>query len=930
MLRPAAVAILVFLAVLHAPAASAEPPVPNVVKVNGTLPGAHGSAVVTFALYGEPSGGSAIWSERQTVAVAADGRYSVLLGSESPDGLPPEVFGAGAARWLGIAVDGEAELERALLVSVPYAMKAADAQTFGGRPLSAFVLAGTSTGTGADGLTYVDTRVLKDGLAVPATGSQSGFGVGGAAATAGKANYLGMFTDAANLGNSALFQTPAGRIGINTTTPSAPFHLMASEVPGAFVDVYSGGNVLGALPMVYRAARGDPGAPEAVQADDILGGLAVRGYGATKFSGGRGQVMFKAAENWTDAANGTYLSFATEPLGASTIAAERMRITPAGKVGIGTPTPGQMLSVAGTVESTSGGFRFPDGTTQATAAGVGGSFTATGYFALPDTTSGNVGSLRLGANSFLHDFGSTTNAFVGGRAGGAFTATGTQNTAVGYQSLYSLTTGINNSAFGANALWANTTGGGNTAIGTSALAAATTAVGNVAVGDTALGVTTTGNNNVALGFHALWKNTTASGNTGFGYYSLSSNTVGQYNAAFGDTSLASNTTGSFNTAFGRYAGYYNSTGASNVYLGFNAGPDNTHGALTNSTAIGANALVSQSNSLVLGGIGANAVNVGIGTSTPAHPLSVVGTIESTSGGFMFPDGTTQATSGLSQASGDARYLQLTGGTMNSSGFVINHSTGGTYGLNVVESGYNGIRVDQSSTWAGIYVVSSNSTTAWGVSGIANAAGGTGVAGVSTNGTGMAASTSYGTALTATVNSGGTGTAANFTGTVHVNGTLTKTAGSFTIDHPLEPERKYLSHSFVESPDMKNVYDGVAVLDADGKATVALPEWFGALNRDFRYQLTAIGAPGPNLYIAEEIADNRFAIAGGTAGAKVSWQVTGIRQDAYANAHRIQVEEDKPASAQGKFIHPELFGAPPEKGVSWKPAGDGSRDGVIKQ
>jgi hypothetical protein len=157
-------------------------------------------------------------------------------------------------------------------------------------------------------------------------------------------------------------------------------------------------------------------------------------------------------------------------------------------------------------------------------------------------------------------------------------------------------------------------------------------------------------------------------------------------------------------------------------------------------------------------------------------------------------------------------------------------------------------------------------------------------------------------------------AADFNGTVNVNGTLTKSGGSFKIDHPLDPANKYLFHSFVESPDMKNVYDGVATLDARGEATVSLPEWFEALNKDFRYQLTAIGAPGPNLYIATEVSGNSFKIAGGAAGGKVSWQVTGIRQDAWANAHRIPVEETKPEAERGFYLAPELFGQSQEKNV----------------
>ena len=157
----------------------------------------------------------------------------------------------------------------------------------------------------------------------------------------------------------------------------------------------------------------------------------------------------------------------------------------------------------------------------------------------------------------------------------------------------------------------------------------------------------------------------------------------------------------------------------------------------------------------------------------------------------------------------------------------------------------------------------------------------------------------------------------FSGKVRVTGTLQKGGGSFIIDHPLDPENKYLYHSFVELPDMMNIYNGNVTLDSKGEAWVELPAWFGALNRDFRYQLTAIGAPGPNLYIAKPVQNNRFQIAGGQPGAQVSWQVTGIRQDAYANLHRIPVEEDKPASERGTYLHPDAFGQPASKGVNYQ-------------
>ena len=101
--------------------------------------------------------------------------------------------------------------------------------------------------------------------------------------------------------------------------------------------------------------------------------------------------------------------------------------------------------------------------------------------------------------------------------------------------------------------------------------------------------------------------------------------------------------------------------------------------------------------------------------------------------------------------------------------------------------------------------------------------------------------------------------------------------------------------------MMNVYNGNAQLDQNGEATIELPPWFETLNRDFRYQLTCIGGFAP-VYIAGEIAGNRFRIAGGKAGLKVSWQVTGIRKDPYAENHRIQVELDKPPAEQGSCLH----------------------------
>jgi len=153
-----------------------------------------------------------------------------------------------------------------------------------------------------------------------------------------------------------------------------------------------------------------------------------------------------------------------------------------------------------------------------------------------------------------------------------------------------------------------------------------------------------------------------------------------------------------------------------------------------------------------------------------------------------------------------------------------------------------------------------------------------------------------------------------TGDLNVVGDLDKGNGTFKIDHPLDPENKYLSHSFVESPDMMNVYNGNSLLDEKGEAVVELPSYFEALNRDFRYQLTCIGGYSP-VYVAEKVKGNSFKIAGGSPGLEVSWMVTGIRQDAFANAHPVIVEQEKPSNEKGLYLHPKEWGQPEEKGIN---------------
>jgi hypothetical protein len=130
--------------------------IPRLVKFSGTLLDAHerpmaGPMGVTFALYAQQTGGAALWLETQNVKPDGNGNYTVLLGANSANGVPAELFVSGEARWLGIQVGQQPEHERILLVSVPYALKAGDAETLGGLPASAFVTTGAPGNTATSG-----------------------------------------------------------------------------------------------------------------------------------------------------------------------------------------------------------------------------------------------------------------------------------------------------------------------------------------------------------------------------------------------------------------------------------------------------------------------------------------------------------------------------------------------------------------------------------------------------------------------------------------------------------------------------------------------------------------------------------------------------------------------------------------------------------
>jgi hypothetical protein len=257
------------------------------------------------------------------------------------------------------------------------------------------------------------------------------------------------------------------------------------------------------------------------------------------------------------------------------------------------------------------------------------------------------------------------------------------------------------------------------------------------------------------------------------------------------------------------------------------------------------------------------------------------------------------------------------------------TSGGADGVHGTSSAGYGVEGDTSG---GVGVEGNSTGGGTGVHGISDSA--TGVFGDSTTGTGTLGQSGFGDGVygNSTHSNGvegfsGTGNgvygsstsgwAGYFQGNVHVTGSCcAAAAGTTQVDDPLDPANKVLNQSLVQSPDMTTVINGNVTLDGGGEATVPLPAWFEAANGDFRYILTAVGAPGPDLYIAQELSGNQFKIAGGRAGAKVSWQVTGVRHDPYAAAHPIQPEQAKPAAEQGKYLYPTEYGQPASSGVDY--------------
>ncbi len=260
-------------------------------------------------------------------------------------------------------------------------------------------------------------------------------------------------------------------------------------------------------------------------------------------------------------------------------------------------------------------------------------------------------------------------------------------------------------------------------------------------------------------------------------------------------------------------------------------------------------------------------------------------------------------------------------------YAVSSATDGIYGTSSSNSSA-GVYGNNSGNGYGVYGSSATGTGVWGQSSSAtspgvfgtNAQGGYGDLGYAQLFSGNLYDTTGVFAVASNANNNelsfgiwalsptSGGTAGYFEGNVGVTGSVSSNVIKSTIDDPLDPTNKYLNHVAIVSDEMLNQYSGNVTTDARGSATVTLPKWFGEMNTDFRYQLTCIGQFAQAI-VAQEVKDNQFSIATDKPSVKVSWQITGVRNDPSALTHQLEVEEDKPSAARGSYLDPQAYGQP---------------------
>lgn len=681
--------------------------VPHVIKYSGTLPQAPSAASVVevkFALYATQSGGEPLWTETQQVALDPQSHYAVLLGAATPDGLPDALFSSGAAQWLGVTLSGQPEAPRSLLSANAYALKAVDAETLSGHPISDFKLA--TSGKGKPDTAAITQLTNTNGIVLTNGGTGPTVGIGldltylGQQATACcallKANnaFTGNQSITGNLLSSGTFTTLNG----------------ASKIAaGAAVDIaYANGVYTISLDGNQGEAFGNGlwaqlAAPNTFKAQQTLGALgaattgggfnsnalkfAASVYSSTSATAEAVNFLWQVEPSGNDTASASGSLNLLSSLGAAAPAETGFKIANSGTVtfangqafpgvptnsGNNTFTGNQVIngtdtingSSAGNGSYTSGQLTVTNSNTGATAVGISGNGVAIGVVGNGDATTGigvqgqaNLGVMGVGANGDAATFygegvGVLGSAGIGVLGEGVYT--GSTKASIGVEGL------INNSspsgiAYGVYGL--DQTGTGYYGV----------------AGRSNKGVGTAGFSTSSNGVYG----TTAGVNGSAGVYGASTTTTGGASGVAG-TAVGASNAGVYGSSTGANGyGIFGNAAGSGVSVGvFGQGPTGVSGSSTSGNGV-------------------------YGTSTNGN--GVYGTTAATNGDAGVSGSSTTTTGGGAGVSGTAVgafNAGVYGSSTGSNGFgIFGNSTAGDgiYGQTGSDSGYGVYGGNTSST-----------------------------------------------------------------------------------------------------------------------------------------------------------------------------------------------------------------------------------------
>ncbi len=314
-------------------------------------------------------------------------------------------------------------------------------------------------------------------------------------------------------------------------------------------------------------------------------------------------------------------------------------------------------------------------------------------------------------------------------------------------------------------------------------------------------------------------------------------------------------------------------------------------------------------------------NTGLGISEPLYRFHAAGSIYASTSNWAIRGVKTGTTGTFPGVWGETESASANASGIR--GFVNNTASGagsaGVYGKNfsTINSNYGVFGEAVSTSGRGVYGYASSGTgTTYGVYGHSVSGSGSAIYGINTNNVGDGVigdvSESYFGIAVWGIGPAGGGIGGMFTGDVDVSRNLYVSGmKNFMIDHPLDPANKTLLHFCIEGPEPYNLYRGTATLDESGSSWVTLPDYFHAINIDFSYQLTAVGAPMPDLHIGAPVSDGKFLVSGGAPGKQVCWEVTARRNDPWVRDNGFQTERPKPEDERGTYIYPKGYGQPAE-------------------